>query len=216
MNSDSLHNINTVQEWFKWRGDSKSLSVEKHNKKEVLDLGWENTDVLYSFLGVYVIGAWVFYPEQFVRTPCRLNRVDGKTAYSYDFLHCKYSNYNELNDLQELKNFLNKYFSIGNICPIWPGGNAHMGISSQCFDIPDIYFKRHEKWTSCLIKVYPQAYLDSIIDSKNKFCADGDTRKFLDIMNDNNKEGRTKVYVNFLNHITNIICKREQLLLNKN
>lgn len=38
--------------------------VEKKFEKETKKLGWEYTDVLYSFLGIYVIGLYAFDKEK--------------------------------------------------------------------------------------------------------------------------------------------------------
>ena len=52
--------METVSDWFAWRADSKSQSVEDQNAdRYTVVSSWENRDVLYSFLGIYTIGLWV-------------------------------------------------------------------------------------------------------------------------------------------------------------
>lgn len=198
--------MNTVKEWFDWRSNSKEKSVEEHNKEKIGVLMWKYTDVLYSFLGIYTIGAWVYYSEKFNRTDCMIKRKgENKIAYNYGFLSRTFGDFEELNSLSELKKFIECYFSIGNVCPIWPGGNEHRG-KSCCFDIPDIYFKRHKTWTEYLIKEYPNSFINDIANSNNVFCANGNIKFFLDNME---KEGK-RIYIDFLKHIISVIEHREK------
>lgn len=44
--------------------------VEKKLEKETKILGWEYTDVLYSFLGVYVVGLYAFDKENAPEKQC--------------------------------------------------------------------------------------------------------------------------------------------------
>ena len=46
--------------------------------------------------------------------------------------------------------------------PVWPGANEHRGLKSRCYDLPDIYFKRHYEWTEYLKKKYPEAMIDNL------------------------------------------------------
>lgn len=48
-------------------------------------------------------------------------------------------NFLKLNMLKELKDFLSVYNSIGNIIPIWPGGNESRD-KFGCYDLPELYF----------------------------------------------------------------------------
>ena len=60
--------VKSGNDWFAWRATSKSQSVENRNAdRYTVVLGWENRDVLYSFLGIYTIGLWVFYLDEFIR-----------------------------------------------------------------------------------------------------------------------------------------------------
>ena len=57
--------MNTVQDWFNWRTGIKRISVEEQNANNEHVKEWVHKDVLYSFLGIYSIGLWVYYPETF-------------------------------------------------------------------------------------------------------------------------------------------------------
>lgn len=38
-----------------------------------------------------------------------------------------------------LQKLIDKYETIGNVIPVWPGANVHRG-QFGCYDCPDIYF----------------------------------------------------------------------------
>lgn len=96
--------METVSYWFAWRADSKSQSVEDQNAdRHTVVSSWENRDVLYSFLGIYTIGLWVFYSDEFIRKNVIIRPEDRPKMKKVSF------------------NFL--YEKCGNVIPIWPGGN---------------------------------------------------------------------------------------------
>lgn len=185
------------------------VSLEKHFRKKTNKLGWDYTDVLYSFLGVYTIGLNVFNEQDFeckgiiIRPKPRENKR--KQAYNYEFILANYNKLNkDLNELEEMKEFIKVYQTIGNVIPIWPGGNVHRG-QYQCYDIPDIYFNDE------IIKKYSKNFFDTFVKDNN----------FLDdIMNgpySQKKVGDFLVfkesgYKKFLTHIVKIIKKRNQLV----
>lgn len=125
--------------------------------------GWNYSDVLYSFKGIYTLGINVFYPE-LVELRGRIIRPKGegrRLVYSQAYLEANYSRFKKLNSLTELKFFIDKYEEIGNIIPIWPGGNVHRG-QFQCYDIPNVYFNDPK------ISSFVESYNSSIVEDKNK------------------------------------------------
>lgn len=158
----------TVEDWFNWRKDEKRVSLEEdfftitHDK-----LCWEVTDVLYSFLGIYAIGVYVLYKENFYTTEYCIMRTDtNTTAYSFNYLYCNRLQFNELNELEELKDFLSVLNSLGNIIPVFPGSNINRG-KSYCFDLPEIYFMKYPRMASALDNEYNNGFLKYILNNEN-------------------------------------------------
>lgn len=199
----------------------KKKSVEKCFKDEINKLKWNYSDVLYSFLGVYVIGLYVFDKESkenhFRKSEKGVILLNDSTQrlYSNKFIiENKYyeNEINEsLNKLDELQNFLDKYYSIGNLIPIWPGGNENRG-KFGCYDLPEFYFSNEKitPWINFLENNY-NAYLNPIIEHKKiilntgekEYCFSKGISNFLDIIN-------IDMYKNYLKEITNIIEIREK------
>lgn len=204
--------MDTVKDWFDWRNSKKS-SIEEQNSENEHIKEWRYKDILYSFLGIYSIGLWVYYPDDYERTAYTIRPVDSKKSnkVSINYL-CqkdeygreKYFNYESLNNLDELKAFIKVYDCAGNVIPGWPGENVNRGMG-YCFDIPDIYFRSKDviEWTKILMAKNMKAYLDEIMESKYP----SDTKKFLDRMHKNEKE-----YSEFLQHCITIINNRDKKL----
>ena len=54
---------NTIESYFQWKTNSKEPSIEKKYEKHKIISQWKKTgrtDVLYSFIGIYQIGIYVF------------------------------------------------------------------------------------------------------------------------------------------------------------
>ena len=52
-----IENISTVEDMFWWKNlNDEKFSVENINIDLIQKLGWDKSDVLYSFLGIYLIG----------------------------------------------------------------------------------------------------------------------------------------------------------------
>lgn len=183
-------------------------SIEEKNKENKIISQWEHTDVLYSFIGIYQIGLLVFYSDEFRSTGYTIKAKTGEYA-SLKHLTAKendqerFKNYKDLNMVIKEAEFIQYIDSPGNVIPMWPGGNMNRGISAYCFDIPDIYFKRYERWFSALIREYPNSCLDGIIDN-NEFST-AETRDFLNMMN-------KASYRRFLDHVVKIIKVRNECL----
>lgn len=194
--------LNSVEEFFKKR----RKTVEKYNEDKILDLGWEYPDVLYSFKGVYAIGVFIFYRHLFknnIKTDIILKDKESKRRqllYSDKFLREHYTEFFHVNELKEMKTFLQHYYDIGNVIPTWPGANISRGMA-HCYDIPNVYYKTYNKFTNLIFKnIYVNSFLDIIL-KENEY----DTVAKLLGMN-------KKEYVEFLKYITEVIITRNNLL----
>lgn len=120
--------------------------------------------------------------------------------YSDKFLSENYPKFSDVNDLPEMKNFLEHYYDIGNIIPTWPGANVNRGMA-HCYDIPNVYFKRYTKFTELVYgNVYTSAFIEEILDN-DKY----DTvEKLLKL--------KPEQYVEFLKYIVSIIKNRNEQL----
>lgn len=194
--------METVEEFIEWKKNKKETSLEETFKEEAKKLEWDETDTLYSFLGIYVIGLRAFYPNKFPCTNFQIRTDKGSNAYSQKYIFNNYKEFVDLNELEELKNFIRNYLTIGNLIPIWPGGNMHKGMS-QCFDLPEIYFIKHKKITDALVQVYRNAYMENIIENKKQI----ELPKILKI---NKKE-----YTEFLKHIVVTIKNRKNRIMDE-
>lgn len=198
---------NSVETFFKWKFDSSKKSVEDmYNMNNKIISQWEKTDVLYSFIGIYQIGLYTFYPDEYIRTDYTIKTKENN-YFGLKYLIEKensverFKKYEELNKVIENSQFIQYIDSPGNVIPIWPGGNIDKGKNSYCFDIPDIYFKKYEKWFLALKHIYPNSCLNGIIN--NEFSID--TKIFLNNMN-------KEYYHRFLIHIVDIIKTRNNYL----
>lgn len=195
--------LQSVEEFFQ-----KRKIVEKCNEDKINKLKWKCPDVLFSFRGIYAIGVFIYYRELFVdnvKTDIIVKDENGGTRqrlYSDKFLSEKYLQFSDVNNLQEIKEFLEHYYDIGNIIPTWPGANVNRGMA-HCYDIPNIYYKRHADFTELIYdKIYSNAFIEDIIEN-DKY----DTvEKLLKLQRNQ--------YVEFLKYIVNIIENRNLQLQN--
>ena len=126
-------------------------------------------------------------------------------------------NFSKLNQLKELKEFLSVYNSIGNVIPVWPGGNESRG-KFGCYDLPELYFldKKIAPWTKYLLKKYDLNLfpdidnINSLLDIKDNQDLNDKPKivKFLDDLN-------VKLYREYLERVVENIKKREEYLNNK-
>ena len=164
----TIENIRSVEDYFEWRKNSKRQTVEKCNESLTQKLAWEKTDVLYSFLEIYLIGVRALYPDCFKTTTYQIRQENNNAnAYSFKYLSENYNKFTDVNELDELKSFLKVYASIGNVIPVWPVANRDKGMS-QCFDIPEIYFSKYPLASKVLSRVYQNAYMESIIRNERE------------------------------------------------
>lgn len=188
------------------------FTLEKDYSKITNDLNWTYTDVLYSFQGVYVIGLNVFYKEEFecYGTQIKPKEHENKRqlVYSHKYIKSHFHHFDELNKLPELIKFIEVYSDLGNIIPIWPGGNSHRGMS-RCYDIPDIYFNKKE------IKDYARYFYNDFLGDKNIFLDDVLNGEFSNYKVEDFLGFSKEDYIKFLNHIARIIRMRSTHLNNR-
>ena len=153
----------TVEEFFDWKLKADSYdSVEKHNKDFTDLLKWDRTDTLYSFQKIYQIGLQLpKFKEQYSEARKTIKgRVDDRTTQS-DL--CKLMG--SINEEIEKTGFLSVYFNLGNVIPIWPGGNQDKGAG---YDFPETYFtdENNRYWTEKLLEKYPNACMDDVLNNR--------------------------------------------------
>lgn len=182
------YKINSVDEMFRWKLDNEFLknynltsinypSVEIANKEYTTiqesvnpSLHWELTDVLYSFTLIYYLGLTTTNELRFndlLDSEKKASNNNHLCPFSTKFLFkCSLDKgFTTLNTSHELLDFIYNYFSLGNVIPIWPGGNESRG-KMGIFDIPELFFNSYPRWTTELLKQNQNAYLDSIISNE--------------------------------------------------
>lgn len=128
--------------------------------------------------------------------------VKRQRLYSDKFLSENYPKFSDINNLPEIQEFLEHYYDIGNIIPTWPGANVNRGVA-HCYDIPNIYYKRHAKFIKLIYdKIYNNVFIEGIVEN-DKY----DTVEKLLKLQKNQ-------YAEFLKYIVNIIKNRNRRLQN--
>lgn len=138
-----------------------------------------------------------------VKTDIKVKDEKGATRqrlYSDKFLSENYPQFSDVNDLPEIKGFLEHYYDIGNIIPTWPGANINRGMA-HCYDIPNVYYKRHAKFTKLVYgSIYRSVFIEEILEN-DKY----DTvEKLLKL--------KPEQYVKFLEYIVDVIINRNKQL----
>lgn len=144
----------------------KYISVEKSNIYKIQKLEWgEYTDVLYSFCNILALGVYIQEKDKYkVGKDKRIRLLGGiKWLATHESLRdLNKNNYTAIKKLTEspiVGEFASVYNTIGNVIPIWPGGNEFKGTcfidGGYCYDIPDIFFRKHF--------VMEKVYIESIL-----------------------------------------------------
>lgn len=231
--------LNSVEEWFRWKLSEEVLkkyelnkikykSVEEENRDLAKVLGWKGEiDVLYSFLLLYKLGLQVVNETRFkqikteVKNKWGIQRLN-ESCPEFIFICSQDAAYTDFNNCPEIVKFVKLYFSIGNVIPIWPGGNEARG-KKGVYDMPEFFFNKDDIWTKTLIEEYKNIHLDSIINN-DKFlvCRQKestgytikgysgifkDIREFKKLIMSNNQ-----IYFDYLIRRNNVIIKREEQL----
>lgn len=234
-NIERIQNMNTIEDMLWWKDlydPNNIFTVESINKDKIKNLEWgAKADVLFSFLGVYVIGMYVYYPMEYRRTNYQIHICDSNEynleGSIYNFNKIKRINEDrekckELNENESLKKFIKKYFSIGNVIPIWPGGNTDRG-KAGVFDILNIYCNKDDNayWMKTLVERYNNTFLEFVFNEEEEFeinknivklsyCS---TPEFLDSFENLNEKNRISLYNLWLKKIVNVIEDREKKLM---
>ena len=224
----------------------KRKSVEKENPRysEICG-GSSQADVLYSFLGIYTLGVWVynkkekqnindFQSEIRDKLSKRMKKEIDQHFYSTLFqlaiqdigendeifndaaegrvsaIKSLEINVDTLNENDELQRFISNYSSVGNVIPIWPGGNELKG-KSGVFDIPELFFAKYREWYNVLLDLTGNfAYLDKFNQDFNcNFEKYESLDKFL------NSISSIEEYTKYLKHVNEIIDTRTNLINEK-
>ena len=195
--------LNSVKDFF-----MKNETVEKYNGSKIRKLKWKYPDVLFSFRGIYAIGIFIYYREKFAdNTKIDIivkekESVSRQRLYSDKYLRENYQEFDCVNSLPEMKKFLKHYYDIGNVIEAWPGANVNIGMS-HCYDIPNVYYKRHFEFTKIIYgEIYSNVFIEQILEN-NKY----DTVEKLLKM-------QPKQYREFLDYIVKVISSRSKQLNN--
>ena len=216
----------TVLDILKWknktRKDSWPKSIEDYYEDYTRACGGKKrTDVLFSFLGIYAIGVWVYNKDNegvFKREANKI-KVSVKKDGMYSQILCSKFFLLRLQEeriagidvsyLNEcVEEFASLYFSVGNLIPIWPGGNTLKGNQNNGFmDIAELFFYRYYDWYQILERT-ENAYLQEItkyIENNQKHLETLET--FLDSIDSVEK------YEKYVEHIVQVIKQRTKRIM---
>lgn len=122
------------------------LNLEDNEK--LSPLGWgKYKDVLYSFLGIFVLGVYIFAKEKGEEKKYSIwkdgtivipKQPRAQRLYSRKHILGHFDSFSDLTNADEIKEFARVYTLPGNVYPIWPGGNKLKG--QKNYDIPDLFF----------------------------------------------------------------------------
>jgi len=237
--------INSVNDMFRWKlpkedlvdGESRIFqkSVEDYFRASTDILLWgPNTDVLYSFTLIYYLGISLYKEDVFNQLYQDEKNKQPKNKlcrYSTKFLYkcSKDERFESFNSNQDVVGFVNNYFSLGNVIPIWPGGNEARG-KMGILDLPEIFFNTYPEWTKELLRQNPNARMDSVINNslflvsrkeapgfhikgyKDTFSSFEEFKRC--VKDRTNFDLGTGFYFDYLRHRINVIKKREEELQN--
>ena len=188
-----------------------SKSVEDLLIKKTSDLNWKYVDVLFSFKGIYTLGIKAFYPNKVSTVPNGTvlypieNEVENRRQrlYSGAYLLNHFEEYQELNTLKELHEFIQVYETLGNLIPVWPGANSHRGVFGV-YDLADLYFY-DSKIEEFGRSFYNNFFTETSVYNFTRFCQQGSGIPYdiQDYLSMDREE-----YRRFLNHIVQVIQDR--------
>lgn len=214
-------------------------SVEEENPRYTeICSGSSQADVLYSFLGIYALGVWVYNQDKIDKNQVIKNRVKGCSSRQHfysrrfqlaiqdigendeifnDVVEGRVSaikslkiNVDTLNENPELQRFISNYFSVGNVIPIWPGGNKCKG-NDDFFDIPELFFAKYRERYNVLLDLTGNfAYLDKF--NQDFIC---NFEKYESLDKFLNSISSIKEYTKYLEHVNEIIDTRTNLINEK-
>jgi len=216
----------TVKDVLEWKNDINRkkwpISVEKHNYNYTEKCGgYGTTDVLFSFLGIYAIGVWVFNKNidgifKIEKNKIKTLNEENNKRYTQIICSKKFllrlqnEKVNQINvdDLNNcLEGFADKYCNVGNLIPMWPGGNTLKGNQNNGFlDIPELFFRKYLYWYGKLNE-HPHAWLEEM-DRQVKDTRFDSLESFLLSIDSREK------YVEYINNAVGIIDYRTNKIIN--
>lgn len=216
----------TVLDILKWKNkigkDYWPKDVEDYYEFYTRACGGKKvTDVLFSFLGIYAVGVWVYNKgnEGVFKREANKIKVSEKKNGIYSQILCSKVFLLRLQEeriagidvscLNEcVEEFARLYFSVGNLIPIWPGGNTLKGNQNNGFmDIPELFFYRYYDWYQILEKT-ENAYFQEMtkyIENNQKHLESLET--FLDSVDSVEK------YEEYIEHIVHVIKQRAKKIM---
>lgn len=216
----------TVNDIVEWKNDLNrknwpaSIEVYNYHYTEKCG-GYDMTDVLFSFIGVYAIGVWVFnknidglfkIEKNKIKTLKEENNKCHKQILCSKKILLRLQNerVNKIyvEDLNKcLEKFAYIYFNVGNLIPMWPGGNKLKGNQNNGFlDIPELFFRKYSYWYEKLNE-HPQAWLKEMNEQVKNPSFDSLESFLLSI------DSPTK-YVEYINNAVGIIEDRTKKISN--
>lgn len=165
--SIDITKVKTVKQMLDWKKSTSFKSIESKHKVITDYLEWTHTDVLYSFLGIYALGVYAYNDKKLFKVTKYLIKDIKTDVNIYNLKYLSKIQSDKLYKLTELnqviKPFIERYSKLGNVSPMWPGGNTARGNGSNgCFDIPELYFAIEYEWFLALRRIY-----------KDTICFDG-------------------------------------------
>lgn len=166
-----IEDIKTVSQMLDWKKSDPKDGVESKHKTITDKFEWSHTDVLYSFLGIYALGVYAYNKDNGLFSVTEYQIKDKKydtNIYSLDYVSSIQSDSQyELDELNEvIEDFIALWSEVGNVFPIWPGGNMARGKANiGCFDIPERCFATEYEWFLALRRIYKDTiHFDGYID----------------------------------------------------
>ena len=191
-------------------------SMEAWFESETKALIWgERIDVMYSFMSIYALGIWAYNSDNedfciadFKRSSSKLfYKLDKCLVWNGDYLNRVQGNdqiVGKLNNNPDMLHFARHYFSLGNLMPIWPGGNVPKGDQNNSFfDIPELYFHYHRTWFDVIKRGFENVFLDDLFTEVGATYDHG----LKDFFNSVHSE---ETYNAFLHHVVTVIKTREE------
>ena len=187
--------------------------METWFKPETSALTWGKTvDVMYSFKSIYALGVWAynFSSGNFEIKNNKLRyRPEDCLLWNGDLLlriqdYDKYGLAQKLNNNEDMKYFARHYFSLGNLMPIWPGGNVPKGNQNNSFfDLPELYFQHHKTWFNVIKNGFDNVFFDDLFTDVGAVYDKG-LEAFVNSINSEEN------YNKFLHHVVTVTRTREE------
>ena len=187
----------------------EEIYKSREGKEKYASLKWgKYVDVLFSFVGIFALGIYIYdnnREEHFSIGKDNIIRIKDtkKWLYSRKYINEKYQEFEQI--AKDLQPFAKVYNSIGNLFPIWYGGNEFKG-KVGCYDIPNVFFCKDNYWKleELYVKNILGIEIDKIYMEPVKSHEINDIREFMSYDKDK--------YLEFIEYIVKVISKREEII----